>query len=97
MGENDFASVPTALYSFVLLMAAIAYLMLQRAIIRAQRHDSILKKAVGRDWKGKVSTALNLMAIALALWSPRISDAIFVAVALIWLVPDRRIERSLGA
>ena len=97
MGENEFAAVPTVLYGSVLLMAAIAYLILQRSIIRAQGRDSILKKAVGRDWKGKVSLALNLAAIVVALRSPRIADAIFVAIALLWLVPDRRIEKRLSA
>ena len=97
MGENHFAAAPTALYGVVLLMAAIAYLLLQRTIIRAQGHDSILKKAIGRDWKGKVSPALYLAAIVVALRSPRIADAAFVAAALIWLIPDRRIEKRLAA
>lgn len=95
MGENGFAAVPTALYGLVLLMTAIAYLMLQRAIIHAQGHCSILKEAVGRDWKGKVCPALYLAAIVVALGSPRAADAIFVAVALLWLIPDRRIEKRL--
>ena len=96
MGENDFAAVPTALYGFVLLMAAVAYLLLQRAIIHAQGHGSILKKAVGRDWKGKVSPVLHLAATVVALRSPRISDTVFVAVALLWLIPDRRIEKRVA-
>lgn len=96
MGENDFAAVPTALYGFVLLMAAIAYLLLQRAIVRAQGDDSILKKAVGRDWKGKTSLVLYLAAIVAAPFSPATANGVFIAVALIWLVPDRRIERSLA-
>ena len=95
MGENHFAAVPTALYGVVLLMAAIAYYLLQQAIIRAQGPDSILKKAVGRDWKGKLSPVLYVLAIVVTLWAPWISEAIFVAVALIWLVPDRRIEGVL--
>ncbi len=95
MGENHFAAAPTALYGVVLLMAAIAYYLLQQAIIRAQGHDSILKKAVGRDRKGKVSPVLYLAAIVMAL-RPRIADAVFVAVALLWLIPDRRIEKRLA-
>src|SRR5215469_11477083 len=96
MGENGFAAVPTAVYGFVLLMAGIAYLILQRAIIRAQGPDSLLKKAVGRDWKGKVSLVLYLAAIVVALLSPPSAEAVFVVVALLWLIPDRRIERYLG-
>jgi uncharacterized membrane protein len=95
MGENNFTSAPTALYGAVLLMAAIAYYLLQQAIIRAQGPDSILKKAVGRDWKGKLSPALYIAAIVATLWSPWISEAILVGAALIWLIPDRRIEHAL--
>jgi TMEM175 potassium channel family protein len=92
MGENHFAAVPTALYGVVLLMAAIAYYVLQQAIIRAQGPESILKKAVGRDWKGKLSPVLYVMALVATLVSPWIAQAIFVSVALMWLIPDRRIE-----
>jgi len=95
MGENHFTAVPTALYGIVLLMAAIAYYLLEQAIIRAQGPDSILKKAVGRDWKGKLSPALYLVAIVATLYSPWIAEAVFVAAALIWLIPDRRIENVL--
>ena len=95
MGENHFAVAPTALYGMVLLMAAIAYYLLERAIIRAQGPDSILKKAVGRDLKGKLSPVLYLLAIAATLISTWIAEAIYVAVALIWLIPDRRIENAL--
>ena len=96
MGENHFAAAPTALYGVVLLMAGVAYYVLQQAIIRAQGHDSILKEAVGRDWKGKISVVLYLPAILVALRWPRIADAVFVAVALLWFVPDRRIEKHLA-
>jgi uncharacterized membrane protein len=96
MGENHFTATPTALYGVVLLMAAIAYLLLQQAIIRAQGHDSILKKAVGRDWKGKLSPVLYIVAIVVALRSPWIAQAVLVIAALIWLIPDRRIERRLA-
>jgi uncharacterized membrane protein len=95
MGENHFAAVPTALYGVVLLMAAIAYYLLQQAIIRAQGAGSILRKAVGRDWKGKLSPVLYIVAIVVTVWSPWIAQAIFVTVALIWLIPDRRIESVL--
>src|SRR5215471_4251525 len=95
MGENHFSPLPTALYGVVLLMAAIAYYLLQQAIIRSQGPDSILKKAVGRDWKGKLSPVLYIAAIAATLFSPWISEGIFVATALIWLIPDQRIEKVL--
>jgi TMEM175 potassium channel family protein len=96
MGENHFAVAPTALYGVVLLMAAIAYYVLELAIIRAQGADSILKKAVGRDLKGKLSPLLYILAIVATLISPYIAEAIYVAVALIWLIPDRRIENVLS-
>ena len=95
MGENNFTSLPTALYGAVLLMAAIAYYLLERAIIRAQGPESILRKAVGRDWKGKLSPVLYVVAIVATLLSPIFSQVIFVAVALIWLIPDRRIEKVM--
>jgi uncharacterized membrane protein len=95
MGENHFATAPTALYGIVLLMAAIAYYLLEQAIMRAQGPDSILKKAIGRDWKGKLSPVLYLVAIVAALYAPLVAEAIFVVAALIWLIPDRRIEKVL--
>jgi uncharacterized membrane protein len=95
MGENHFSALPAAVYGFVLLMAAIAYYLLQQAIIRSQGPDSILKKAVGRDWKGKLSPVLYITAIVATSVAPWISEAIFVAAALIWLIPDRRIEKVL--
>jgi uncharacterized membrane protein len=96
MGENHFTAVPTALYGLVLLMAAIAYLVLQQTIIRSQGQDSILKKAIGRDWKGKLSPVLYIVAIIAALSSPSIGQAVLVIAALIWLIPDRRIEKRLA-
>ena len=96
MGENHFTAVPTALYGVVLLMAAMAYLVLQRTIIRAQGPDSILKKAVGQDWKGKLSPVLYIVAIVVSFRSSRIAQAILVIAALIWLIPDRRIEKRLA-
>jgi TMEM175 potassium channel family protein len=96
MGENSFATMPTALYGVVLLMAALAYVILQQAIIRAQGSDSILKKAIGSDWKGKLSPLLYIASIATAFWQPTVAEAILVAAALIWLIPDRRIESVLS-
>lgn len=95
MGENHFATVPAAAYGFVLLMAAIAYTILQQRIIASQGEGSILKKAVGNDWKGKLSPVLYAAAIFLAFLSAWIAVAIYVLVAFLWLVPDRRIERAL--
>lgn len=96
MGENHFASAPTALYGVVLLLAAIAYWVLQRAIISSQGSNSLLAKAVGRDVKGKLSPLLYALAIPLAFLEQWIAGGIYVLVALMWLVPDRRIERALG-
>jgi uncharacterized membrane protein len=95
MGENHIAPTPTAVYGFVLFMAAIAYYILQRVIIAQQGPDSILAVAIGRDWKGKLSPALYLAAIPLAFVSPWIASGLYVLVALIWFIPDRRIERVL--
>jgi len=95
MGENHLAAAPSALYGLVLLMAAIAYWVLQQVIIAAGGPNSLLRKAVGRDWKGKLSPLLYLIAILTTLWAQWFAQAIYVLVALIWLVPDRRIERAL--
>jgi uncharacterized membrane protein len=96
MGENHFTAVPIALYGVVLLMAAIAYLLLQQTIIHAQGQDSILRKAIGRDWKGKLSPVLYIVAIVATFRSSWIAQVILVIAALIWLIPDRRIEKSLA-
>jgi uncharacterized membrane protein len=96
LGENHFASTPSATYGFVLLMAAIAYWALQRLIILRQGPRSVLATAVGRDWKGKLSPACYLAAIPLAFLNPWISNALYVLVALVWFIPDRRIERVLS-
>jgi uncharacterized membrane protein len=95
MGENHFAHAPTALYGLVLLMAAIAYYILQTMIIAAQGPDSILKKAIGNDWKGRLSPALYAIALPLAFWWQWVSLGLYVVVALVWLIPDRRIENVL--
>ena len=97
MGENRFAPVPTALYGVVLLMAALAYWLLQRIIIARQGPGSVLAAAVGRDLKGKASPLLYALAIPAAFLSPWIAGGLYVLVALMWLVPDRRIERTLAA
>ena len=97
MGENHFASAPAALYGVTLLMAAIAYWILQQVIIAAQGPESMLRKAIGSDWKGRLSPVLYAVAIVLALWLPWVSITLYVFVALMWLVPDRRIERVLAA
>jgi len=96
MGENHFAELPTALYGVVLLMAAIAYFILQSRIIASQGRDSVLAHAVGRDWKGKLPPILYLIAILVAFSSHWISKSIYVLVALMWLIPDQRIERVLA-
>ena len=93
LGENHFSTRPTAIYGAALLMPAIAYFILQHAIVRAQGPESLLLKAIGADIKGKISPPLYASAIALAFFAPAISNAIYVAVALMWLIPDRRIER----
>jgi uncharacterized membrane protein len=98
MGENHNAPQPTALYGVVMVLTAISYTILQRTIIARQADGAQLASAIGGDLKGKVSILLYITAIPMALWvDVRLSDALFVAVALIWLVPDRRIERELAA
>lgn len=96
MGENHFAAVPSAVYGVVLFMAAIAYWILQQIIIASQGPDSVLKHAVGSDWKGKLSPLLYLIAIATAFWSQWLTKSLYVLVALLWLIPDRRIEKALS-
>jgi len=96
MGENHFAQAPLALYGIVLLMAAIAYWILQHTIIASQGESSLLARAVGRDIKGKLSPFLYAIAILTAFIEQWIAGGIYVFVALMWLVPDRRIERVLS-
>jgi uncharacterized membrane protein len=96
MGENHFAATPTAVYGFVLLMAAIAYYVLQSVIISIQGSDSLLARAIGIDWKGKLSPPLYFIAIPLAFVSSWFSCSIYALLAFIWLIPDRRIERVLS-
>src|SRR5690348_13816117 len=89
MGQNHFALPPSALYGFVLLMAGIAYLILQKAIIASQGPTSVLRKAIGGDWKGKLSPLLYVAGIVISLFSSWAAQTIYAFVALLWLVPDR--------
>ena len=95
LGENHFAALPSAVYGGVLLMAAMAYWWLQQLIIRAQGPQSLLQRAVGADWKGKLSPLLYASGIALSFVATPVALGIYVLVALMWLVPDKRIERVL--
>jgi len=97
MGENHFASLPTALYGFVLLMAAIGYWVLQRTIVASEGVDSLLARAIGKDLKGNLSVVIYATAIPVAFFNHWLSQAGYVLVALMWLVPDRRIEKVLTA
>jgi len=97
MSENHFAPLPTAVYGVSLLMPGLAWLLLQNAITRKHGMESVLAKALGRDLKGKISGVLYVAAIMLAFVSPWISLAIYALVALIWLMPDRRIEHAIAA
>ena len=96
MGENHFAATPAAVYGFVLLMAGFAYVILEHRIIAAEGETSLVKRAIGTDWKGKISPLMYALAIGLAFVSPLISLAIYAAVAIAWVVPDRRMERVVG-
>lgn len=97
MGENHFAPWCVALYGVVLLFASIAYFILTRALISLHGGDSILVKAVGRDYKGQISTVIYLVAIPLALVKSWLSCTLYIIVAIMWLIPDRRIEKTLRA
>jgi uncharacterized membrane protein len=95
MGENHFAPAPVMVYGGALVMCAVAYNILQRTIIHAEGSNSILKKAVQSDWKGKLSPLLYLTAIVIASWVPMVSLCIYFAVAFTWLIPDKRIEKVI--
>ena len=98
MGENSFAPVPTAVYGINLLLAAISYYTLQRAIVRSQGPDSVLQRAIGDDFKGKISPVMYAVAIPAALFVHQaIAGALYAAVALMWLLPDKRIEHMIAA
>ncbi len=96
MGENEFAAIPTAAYGAVLLLAAIAYFILVRALIACEGQSPELASAVGNDRKGKVSPLIYAVALVAAFAIPLVSFALYVVVAVIWFVPDRRIERTLS-
>lgn len=95
LGENHFAALPSALYGMVLLMAACAYFILQHAIISSEGEKSLLKVAVGQDRKGKASLVLYVIAVIVAFWFTWVAQLIYIAVAIMWLIPDRRIENAL--
>jgi uncharacterized membrane protein len=95
IGENHFAAAPMALYGFVLFMAGLAYYILQSLIVKNEGKDSLLAKAIGKDLKGKISPFLYATAIALSWVNSIISGAIYLFAALIWLIPDKRIERTI--
>ena len=95
MGENHFAPVPTAVYGVVLLMAAIAYYILQSTILATSGPDSVLRRAVGRDWKGKLSPVFYVAGILATYWQAWLAQVFYVLVAVIWLIPDSRIEHEL--
>jgi len=97
MGENQFAAWPVAVYGAVLLMAGSAYYLLVRAIIAGHGRDSVLARAVGSDWKGKISLIAYAAAVAFAFVNPWISCALYVGVSILWFIPDKRIERMLSA
>ena len=96
MGENHFAAAPAAFYGIVLLMASVAYWLLQHLIIASQGAGSILKRAIGNDWKGRLSPLIYATAILCAFQWRWLSMSLYVLVALIWLLPDRRIENALA-
>lgn len=97
VGENHFQSAPLSLYGVVLLMAGIAYFVLTRALLAQHDWDSVLAHAIGRDLKGNLSVVAYVVAVPLAFFAPWMAGAIYVGVALVWIIPDRRIEKSLGA
>ncbi len=96
MGQNHFSQIPIALYGAILLMNGIAYYILSQFLLKVEGRDSKLSKALGKDFKGLASLYINLIAIALAFWNPQISLILYSAVAIIWFVPDTRIEKLKG-
>ena len=96
IGEHQFSAVPMSIYGFVLLMCAIAYNILQNKIIKLEGKDSILHRAVEKDFKGKISNLAYISAIPLAFVSPWISGLLYIAIALLWIVPDTRIEKQIN-
>ena len=96
MGENHFATWPVIIYGLNLLMAGLAYSILVRFIIAVEGKDSVVSKAIGSDFKGNISVAAYAAAIAVAFYNPWISGGLYIAVALIWFIPDRRIEKVIS-
>lgn len=96
IGSQRFAMIPTFVYGFILLMCAVSYFLLQNSIIKQQGDDSILAKALHKDFKGKISLACNLIALPLAFITPLISEMLFIFVALLWIIPDKRIEKHIN-
>jgi uncharacterized membrane protein len=96
VGQTSFAAMPVAAYGAILLMAGVAYTILLRLLIRCHGKDSMLARAIGSDWKGNLSLLLYAAAIGVACLHPQIACGIYIVVALIWLIPDRRIERAIG-
>lgn len=92
IGENHFAPIPMALYGIVLFMCAVAYFLLQRCILKTQGEKSLLSRAIGKDWKGKISPILYLLAIGASFFSVWVAGLLYLTVAVIWLIPDQRIE-----
>ena len=97
MGENLFQPLPSATYGLILFMSGISYLVLQRSIIASEGDNSTLKKAIGNDWKGKATAVLIVLAVILSFFLTGLSLIIYVLITIIWMVPDRRIERILSA
>ena len=95
MGNNHNEALPTACYAAILFFSAIGYVLLQAAIVAHHGHESLLKRAVGKDYKGKTSLILYLIAFLAAFYAPHVSDILFIVVALIWIVPDPRIEKEM--
>ena len=93
-GENHFARVPTSIYGFVLLMAGLAYFILTQTLIAKHGKESVLAKAVGNDLKGKLSVVFYALSVPLALWFPVVAFTVYILVAVIWIIPDRRIEKE---
>ena len=95
MGENHFTPLPTALYGFVLLMSAVSYTILAKTIVNAEGEDSLLAKAIGDDRKGRLSLAVYFAAVPIAFYKPWLAGAMYVVVAVVWFLPDRRVERVM--
>lgn len=95
MGQNHFTGLPSATYGFILLMAAVAYAILQKTIMSADGSGSLLKQALGSDWKGKASPVLYAIGIAASFWFPIVALLVYVGVATMWIIPDMRIEKTL--